>query len=782
MACKRGSGNRSSSSLICSSKRGQVTIFIIVGIILVFTFAAILYFTQLSTKSKLSAEGEPVLAEVPQTFMPLNVYTENCLSQIGKRGLLILGQQGGYIHPELLGEYSANNPTESPGVNLEPAKIPYWHYAPNPNTASEIAFSSLQPKLRYADDPELSVEAQLGRYVNERLSACVGSYNPFTEQGFTIAINSVPETEVKVGENSVNFLLAMEVDAAKGEATHTFEQFYVKIPLRFKHYYEVAEEVTQTEVNYSFLERQALDLISTYSAVDSDKLPPTEAVTFDLIPTAYWTEADVKEKVKGMLVSHVPLLRYLGATNFYRYDYLPSEEAVLDLRDLYQKNYDNMIIPLEKGNDVEVNFDYFGWELYFDVNDKGGRIEPSSYGVSFSRLQFNTNHYYTTYDVSYPVLITLRDPTAFGGEGYTFVFALEVNIRNNRPVQAGQVLPPPIAAVGKSMACDERKWNTEPIRTVVVDSSNLNPLEAVQVGFSIPESADCIIGATDAHGQLESKYPAVYGGVGSFIKEDYLTSFYPIDTYNFKKQSGIMGYAVAGLSPAERVIELHPLKLINVTIKKKNIEKCINGRCYTQGLFSTNQQPLYSYQPQMLSSVHSWVFMNTPLALEESETGTLILKRVADLNPGVFSDEFTASVAVQGNSNTEVELVPGVYEVQGLLTSEKEVIIPEEERCTGGFMESVACFDTSGCCFTFDRTVLDKMLTGQLQWDTQRMYVTITPEQLYTADQLTFYIPSVNLGGVPQEEHLRVLEDLQVIGQLGNFSQQLRANLEPRFG
>ena len=63
------------------------------------------------------------------------------------------------------------------------------------------------------------------------------------------------------------------------------------------------------------------------------------------------------------------------------------------------------------------------------MNDKGGKIEPSSFHApSISPLPpipFTLNRYFSVYDLSYPVLVTIRDTAALNGRGYTFAFALE---------------------------------------------------------------------------------------------------------------------------------------------------------------------------------------------------------------------------------------------------------------------------------------------------------------------------------------------------------------------
>ncbi len=762
-----------------SNKRGQVTVFIIIGIIILFTFAGILYFTKTVIKEDLTAEGNPVIEDVPQEFQPIKSYTDNCLRQIGERGLLVMGEQSGYIYPELLGEYSVSNPTDSEGLNLEPTKVPYWHYNKLKNSEGKIEYVSLQPQLYAKDDPEMSIEAQLSRFVEEKLDGCLNDYAAFSNQGFEVSYAEEQGKEgiVTVGDTSVNFWLKMKFTAKKGEAEYEFTQFYVKIPVKLKQIYETASEIAGVEYQYNFLERQALDLISTYSGVSVDKLPPTEDLTFEAVPTVYWNAMDVQEKVQEMLTSNVPLMRYYGSDNFFRYEYPVDNEAVLDLSGLYQKNYDNMILPLELGQGLNINFDYFNWPMYFDANDQGGTIKPSNYAANFYMLNFATQHYYTTYDLSYPVMVTLEDADAFNGLGYRFSFALESNVRNNAVVKTGYVEPKPVASSFRSMVCDEDKRSTELIKTVVVDSATREPLEAVQIGFSIPEQDNCILGATDSQGEFESSYPAVYGGVGSYMKAGYLTDFYPINTYDYTEKPGIIGYAAAGFP--EQVLEMHPYYPIKVKLKLKNLEKCIDDFCFSQGLFSGGEE-IYSYTPQMLETKHRWIFPNVATKLREDETATVILNRVSGLQKRVFNDEYVAFATVNGDTSSEMQLVPGVYKVMIMATNKEELIIPKEERCTGGVMEALACWDTEGCCFTFEQTVLKEMITGQVNWDVQEYYITITPEQLYSAKEITLYALGLNLYGVPKAN--RVIEDMEAMSKLGEFSKQLRKQLEPNYG
>ena len=152
---------------IRTSSKGQVTVFIIVGIVILFTFAGVLLVTKIVNKEELFTKGEPLISRVPQAFAPIQIYTENCLQLIGKQGLLLLGQQGGYIHPNVLGDYSLSRTTESAGINLEPTKVPYWWHNQEPDASNTITYGSFQPKLTGND--QLSIQRQLETYVEENL-------------------------------------------------------------------------------------------------------------------------------------------------------------------------------------------------------------------------------------------------------------------------------------------------------------------------------------------------------------------------------------------------------------------------------------------------------------------------------------------------------------------------------------------------------------------------------------------------------------------------------------
>jgi len=210
-----------------------------------------------------------------------------------------------------------------------------------------------------------------------------------------------------------------------------------------------------------------------------------------------------------------------------------------------------------------------------------------------------------------------------------------------------------------------------------------------------------------------------------------------------------------------------------------------------------------------LSKFHEYYFINKEEELSPSEQAFLTLERVRGFHDEVTAEDFTAIVSVTGNQEVEVELVPGIYAVSGMVTLQQEVTIPEDRRC---FAYTLLTWDKEKC-FTLDESRLEKYILGNLQWDTPETYLVVTPEQLYTTQELTLYVPIQDILAIPEKTTTkgqectgwvcvpyvgcagescsskniaipgRVIEDLRVPGELAAITKKptVRSALEPRF-
>ncbi|MEK6937726.1 MAG: hypothetical protein AABX04_01650 [Nanoarchaeota archaeon] len=754
----RGSFNYNYKDILSWNKQAQVTIFIIAGIVLVFAFAGILYFTRTTTLQEIQTAEEPVSVTVPQEFKPIQKYTEDCLYKLGKRGIQVLGQQGGYIYPDLAGKYSADDPSSFDGVLIGTQQVPYWYYNKQPNSAKVIELVSLRPELYVQNDPMLSVEAQLARYVKEQLNDCLNNYSAFQSQ-FQIELpdGGIKEVKARVGETGINFILVMKVKATQSGNIQEMDQFGIKVPIHFKHYYDVASMIMQAQQNYSFLERQGMELVSIYSRKDSGYLAPISDESFERVSLLQWEVPDLQEKFRGLLISYIPMLRFLGSSNFYRATF--PEGAVLA-----QKVIDNMVLTLNGAEDLDVSFDYLGWQPYLKVNSKDGKVKPEDLHVSFWSFDYSQQRFDTHYDISYPTLVTISDKNAFDGQGYNFVFALESNIRNNKPAKPNESWSETPPQVSIPLPCDEKYRDSGIVKTVVVDSFTKESLEMVKIGFSIPDQQSCEIGVTDTKGELATTYPSVYGGVMSLMKPEYLTNFYPVNTYKFNPNStNLIGYSVEGIK-SPKAIEMHRLKTINVTIKKKEFKECVGylSCLYGAGDYivdcsdkgkevcffdkSNNSlkliNPTYMYDINMSRSKHHYLYyVDQEKELNDSEEALITLERVDDPQLKVTSTPFTAVVKLSGKGSSEIELVPGKYNVIATITGKGEYYVAPEKRC--------ARWSKSDTCMEMSEVKIDKYLLGKLELNQPSNRLEITPEQLYTAQSITFFIPVIDLMATP---------------------------------
>ena len=69
-------------------KRGQITIFIIIGIILLLSFALFFYIRSLRVERVPVA---PAIEEIPAALNPLKLFIDDCVESIALEGLIKLG-------------------------------------------------------------------------------------------------------------------------------------------------------------------------------------------------------------------------------------------------------------------------------------------------------------------------------------------------------------------------------------------------------------------------------------------------------------------------------------------------------------------------------------------------------------------------------------------------------------------------------------------------------------------------------------------------------------------
>ena len=77
--------------------KGQVTIFVILGIVLLLSFVFIISMQQDSLNKKLDAQAKNAVTDFVEVNS-LNQYVSGCLDLVASDGLLLLGEQGGVLY------------------------------------------------------------------------------------------------------------------------------------------------------------------------------------------------------------------------------------------------------------------------------------------------------------------------------------------------------------------------------------------------------------------------------------------------------------------------------------------------------------------------------------------------------------------------------------------------------------------------------------------------------------------------------------------------------------
>ena len=722
------------------NKRGQITVFIIIGILILFAFALV-FFIYSSSVEKKEISARPVIEQVPTELNPLVLYVEDCIRQTAERGLIVLGENGGYINPDDHGVYSYEDPSDFDGVMISKnsdTKVPYWLYSRISNNENSISCDSLAPSLKREYNKDDSIESQLDKYINQELEICIDEFRQFKLQNFEIKEGDI-DTTTTVTDTKITFFVEYPLDIKAGNFDASIDKFFTELDVPLKKIYDLAQELTAVQSEFAFIERDALNLMESFSSLESDKLPPMTDSTFEFGKINVWPAPKVEENIKSMLTSYVPMMQIHQSVNYYKYT-VPQGE----LSDVKQRMYDNMVLDLNKPVPFKVKFDYLNWPVYFDVNDNSGVVMPQSVSISYAGFNFGMQRYKAVYDLSYPVLVTIEDPNALKNKGYSFAFALEANIRNNRETACGQDLTPPIQLFEESLMCNEDQMNSQNYTISVKDRYDGSELSEVQVVFSAGEES-CFIAETAS--DLNTKLPIAYGGLLTFIKQDYVSTSVPVDT----SEEGNTNIRV----------KMEQLDDVIVSVKKKKVAKCFAGICYPGSSFPS------------ISAETGWIFKAHPsYELNNNEEAVVTLKRISDTD-----EEFTTGFSITGNEEKTIRIAPGIYEIDIQLILNEELKIPAEIRCQE-IKKGIIGEKKDKECFLINETIFDVFPSGGLNFNTNETYWELKPNNLYKANKITFFAASNALNEVP--ENLRVIEDIQQMNKIETISKEHKAELSPR--
>ena len=361
------------------NKKGQLTIFIIIAIVVIAGVAAFFVF-----------RGSFTLTEIPPSIEPVYNSFLSCLEEDTLAGISILGSHAGYIELPEFQPASIYMPFSNQ-LDFLGNGIPYWYYVSGNNIQKEQVPS------------EKNMEEQLADYISEKARDC--NFENYHDEGFEVLLGE-PSTEVRIDSNDVEIRVNMDFTVERGNDTALVRNHRVIVNSKLGTLYNSAKKIYEYEQNSLFLEEQAIDTLRLYAPVDGVELTCAPLT---------WNTVDVFDRLQDAIEANTQALKTQGG------EFTLKEE---------ENKY------FIKGVNVEGDVRFLNsksWSYGFEVNPSDGNAliaEPVGNNQGLGILGFCYAPYHFVYDVKYPVLVQIFENEEL------FQFPLAVVIQGNNPREA----------------------------------------------------------------------------------------------------------------------------------------------------------------------------------------------------------------------------------------------------------------------------------------------------------------------------------------------------------
>ncbi|MBI3034933.1 hypothetical protein HYY71_01290 [Candidatus Woesearchaeota archaeon] len=398
MSKKRGRMGR-----LFPSPKSQAAIFIIMAVMII--IGGVLYFFY--QEQALDKEVEIIQPEIA----PVKLYVEDCIKSVSIDGLERIGLSGGYIS---IPEETGNDPRAYlSSFQASGFKMPYWWH------------DGIE-----AVPTEEFIRRQMESHITSELKNCINKFEPFANR-FEINELGEPVADVQFNDNDVAVSLkySLEIISRNGNAKQLVQNFGYIIPIRLKKAYELAKLIMESENKNYFLEKKTIDLIS----LDTE-IPTTDVEAS--CNSKVWQLSSIREKLMTLLRVNLPYIRIKG-TDYNPNLYVPNPSG----KSIYSQTYFQQHYVWEidsnadkKFNNMKVAFSYDNWPIKMFARPSENGILRSNSQKGTDMLSFFCLHiWHFTYDISYPVTVSVIDKETDKNKAYQFNFAFKVSVDHNQP-------------------------------------------------------------------------------------------------------------------------------------------------------------------------------------------------------------------------------------------------------------------------------------------------------------------------------------------------------------
>ncbi len=253
------------------SRRGQLTIFIIIAIVIVAGVAAYLIL-----------RNQPSSKTIPERFKQVEEYFLQCIEENAKMAIGAMGEQAGYIYLPEFSPGSDYMPTSNM-LNFLGTPVPYWYYISGNNLVKEQVPSKQE------------MEEQLSRYLGENLY-CDFSY--YSKSGYDVSLGE-KKVDVVISDKNVKINLDADLNLGYEDSSYIINRHEVIVSSNFGKNYNLARDILAKEKSENFLENYALDTLHLNAPVDNVELSCSPKV---------WAMPKVRDDLKKALEANTIML------------------------------------------------------------------------------------------------------------------------------------------------------------------------------------------------------------------------------------------------------------------------------------------------------------------------------------------------------------------------------------------------------------------------------------------------------------------------------------------
>lgn len=404
-------------------RSGQVTVFIIIGLVLMLATALVIYYT-----SKQLPEFEEAIL-VPKEAKPVHDFITNCLDITAKNALTKLGVQGGYLTiPPIIER------TPPSHIPLDPAgtfKTPLWYYEGQDRT----------PSLE-------QIQQDLNMHITNELRTCTQNFRTFEQE---IKEHGNITITTTITDDAVLVKAHWPLTITQYSGTASINNYAIHAPVKLKKIWQLANSITQAENTGTHLENLTIDWMSSHPDIPLDGLELN-------CNRRRWRLPEIKTTLQKVLATNLPSIRIEGTSHQPYTASTGTYQELARARERMLRNFDSgqTIDEQKLPQAPEDAYEFFKMRMTTSTNApdlQAGITYQPEWSMSLSaepnngqNLVSNTakttgtllrllciNQWHFTYDIIYPVKITIRDQQAYNNEGYHFTYGLPVLIDNNAP-------------------------------------------------------------------------------------------------------------------------------------------------------------------------------------------------------------------------------------------------------------------------------------------------------------------------------------------------------------